>query len=391
MKTSLVALALTLAPMPAAAQDSRPASSGKAVADALVRLRGAKQLHRLTTPRHYVMRQGGEMVLLRLTGVEVGPVLKLTLQGRSFSSLSTSSIQFEVTYELGSDGLLTAITRSELRPAKKNQPEQRHGFLGRIADGKLTGRRLRNGIPGPAFTMPWSDNNLPFYMAWFLAPSLFDQGLPTTLRPEIVLEDQFGPNGIASEPTKVLRTLLRTSATPVKNTAGALVHTFQSKEESLTITVIATGKCKGKVIEVRFKNQATFSLINAKAYGQFQRDAALVVNEGQAGDVLRVLSSTQASYKAHKGVYAKSLVPLEAWDSYLTREIARLRSSYLVLLRVSPDGSRWMAIAVPSVPGKTGKRYLVINQTGKVHASKTRLELDDRCDIPKGAKPVVGR
>lgn len=57
-------------------------------------------------------------------------------------------------------------------------------------------------------------------------------------------------------------------------------------------------------------------------------------------------------------------------------------------LRTAPDGSAWMAIAVPAEPGKSGKRYFVVNQDETVYASETKLELDDSCAIPKGAKPL---
>lgn len=389
-RTALLALAL-LAPTPAFAQDATPASepAGLAVAKAIKKLRAAKQdFARLTRTRHYVMRRRGEVILFVLEGTITQPMdgppnpwrFDLVLKARRFSRPG----RIEFSYQVGTDGMLSRIGLQEVREPK-GKPSKTRGVQGTIENGQLSAKRVEDGQAGPGFTLPWSDNTLPAIFAWFVVPSLFDQGLPASLNPDLLLEEKLRPN-------RKLETASykRTSKVPFKNKAGVLIHTFETtgKHDTTKIAVAADGADKGLVLQVKVGKTRTFDYITPKAHAQLLKDAPLIANEAKAQKVLRSLHYAQDSHKRSKARFAASLDPLEAQDTYLAQRIQELQPAYLILIRAAPDGSSWMAIAVPAEPGKTGKRYFVTNAEGKVFASPTKLELDDSCAIPKGAKLV---
>ena len=61
---------------------------------------------------------------------------------------------------------------------------------------------------------------------------------------------------------------------------------------------------------------------------------------------------------------------------------------YLIVVRVSPQKDKYMAVAVPEDPGKSGRYYYVINQEGKMFRSTKEIPLNDACAIPDGLQPV---
>ena len=102
---------------------------------------------------------------------------------------------------------------------------------------------------------------------------------------------------------------------------------------------------------------------------------------------LRGIYYAQTRFKNKNQNYADDLEALS--DSLYPKSVAEGTSpGYLVLLRRSADGQKWMAVAAPEEPGKTGRYFYVTNHEGKTYRSKTAIELDEGCAIPAGAELV---
>ena len=61
---------------------------------------------------------------------------------------------------------------------------------------------------------------------------------------------------------------------------------------------------------------------------------------------------------------------------------------YLLLIRVSPDGKAWMAVAAPKDPGKSGRYYFAIDKEATLYRSAKAIPLSDSCQVPPGTSEL---
>ena len=163
------------------------------------------------------------------------------------------------------------------------------------------------------------------------------------------------------------------------------VYHLDSRNDPMETLVYAEGERAGQIHSITFdykKDQpdGSYVRISAAEAKQIEAAAPIVNNELMTQRRLSGLDWRQKSAKKENGRFSD-----EPEQLGLTEDVT---PGYLVLLRVSPDGQKWMAVAAPKEPGKTGKRYFAINQEGKVYASDEEIPLNDACSLPEGLKPV---
>lgn len=351
-----VALLLALAPAahagePAKAAGKPPAKPASALlADAL------KSAHKSGKLKAILAKQSfrSEDALVTWSG-------KATKQGTTISlrwALLKRPVKVQFTYAFDADGKLRSVNKS-------------FGPLGMRVDfqnGTATAVLLRPGRP--AYGMgkrPCDPQVIPRFLAELLLPALHAE-LPRAFRYKAVMEKSLG-----RARTEVPWTTFRRSAKPTKSPHG-LVYEVTLKTQDLAgkALVAASGKHKGRVLQ---------AVLNDKVHvAQTKPLDPRVINEQIAAAGLKAIHHEQS--RRPKG-FAASLSELVKGACCSLAHLTKGYSGYTFLIRRSPDKQRWMAIAFPNTPGKTGRLYFAVNQQGKIHASPKQVHLTDSCWLPK--------
>lgn len=386
MRAALL-LTLTLsAATPALAQDA-PLPAGDLLAKLLqtARQKGVLQ-HRLLTKRYYrAEERGGQTFLVTGQGAQTKTGLRFELT----ADLCVEGREAGLIYRFDAQGRLTGVTLSESRRGKTRETRIE------IAGGKTTATRIRDGAPsGKPREGIWTGDRISLFSTIVLLSSLGDLGLPNPTN--VLAEHEDDDIGKTRRPRQMV--VQRQAAKD-----GAQVITIDrvrpSGNRPLARVVVGVGKDQGVIREVALDPKPkgppgmTLKLIDPKDVPALRELIPVIANEARAARALRYVHSAQRNFRGRlrgkNNGYAETLEELAAARLIYDKQLAEGKSpGYMVLVRRSPDKQSWMAVAVPEQPGKTGRYYFAINQAGVVHRSKTPIELQDTCTLPKHAEPL---
>lgn len=394
MKTILPAtLILVALTGPAQAQTSKPTQAkqaklaGEWIAQALVTARQNKQLGRFLTKRTFYAPGGRNPMLISTEGETSAKGIEVRIHWEYVGI----SDKVDLTYRFGAQGLLReVITQTGTS-----------GWRMVISGAKIRTTRLRRGrvrrgsaaVRGRAQEAPFSQEVVPITFAMFVLPSLHDQGLPQELRCSLGKAKRLGS-------TRRMWGVIRRTTKPTRQPKLGLVHTvtlaFDRRGEFARALVAADGKQKGQLLRLTVQEGGPmhFERLSAAALKKLLERKPILTNETHAINSLKSIATAQTTYAQRKkgATFADSLDELvKSRHAYVLFHIKDgTDSGYMFFVRRSADApsKRWMAIAVPVTPGKTGKRYFVVNHDHQVYASDTKLELNDACSIPKGLKQL---
>ena len=118
-------------------------------------------------------------------------------------------------------------------------------------------------------------------------------------------------------------------------------------------------------------------------------------NEREAVAALRAIVSAQARHRSEAapvadGAYAdmSALARAQLVDRELATGIKDGYQFTVVACDLAP-GERWIAIATPKDPGRSGDRHFAVNHTGAVYSLGRPFPLDtQRCELPPDAVPL---
>lgn len=366
---------------PALAQDSRPASAQEPALDligaALLQADQNKVLERRLLEEQVFkavnLSKGPIQMVLRVRG-------KKTDEGISLEILATMIGMGErsIRYDFDRAGALRGIDLGITMRGRES----------RVCVGRVEGKELvikASRAEGEAQTrrVAWRRDVMPLELGAFVVPSLADQGLPKRFSGDALSVVSLGRSSTLVEentPTPFVD-----AGEVTKEGVRYRVYHLDSRNDPMETLVYAEGERAGQIHSITFdykKDQpdGSYVRISAAEAKQIEAAAPIVNNELMTQRRLGGLDWRQKSAKKENGRFSD-----EPEQLGLTEDVT---PGYLVLLRVSPDGQKWMAVAAPKEPGKTGKRYFAINQEGKVHASDEEIPLNDACTLPEGLKPV---
>ena len=96
--------------------------------------------------------------------------------------------------------------------------------------------------------------------------------------------------------------------------------------------------------------------------------ARIVANEGSAIGSLRTLTSVNEQYRARFGTYSSSLSALNALK-YIDNVLGSGSKSGYDFVNYSSNGVAWSVQANPTMPGRTGHRYFLMDEAGVIRFS----------------------
>lgn len=276
--------------------------------------------------------------------------------------------------------LAGALTRIEVEGAMRGRKER---VVGSVEGDELVVERSRNGKAEAPKRVAWRRDVMPMVLSAFVLPSLADQGLPKTLSGAVFKERSMGRSSMIRED----RTLTFTKGPAVKE-EGARYQLFHidSRNDPIEARVYAEGPRAGLLhsLTIDYKKdrpEGVYVRISAEEAAKLVKDAPLLNNEIGTLEQLANLRWRQENAKRNEGKFTEELNKVGLEEDERT-------PGYLVLLRVSADGQKWLAVAAPKEPGKTGKRYFVTNQDGAVYSSDKEIPLNDECTLPEGLTKV---
>ena len=258
-------------------------------------------------------------------------------------------------------------------------PRHRFSKAGKVVGAELVVTRSRDGKT-TELRHAWRRDAIPTGLATFVLPALADQGLELPLSGPPLRERRIGEDHCYGKKPVSLLAAGEVSEGEVR----CRVFELDYRRDPSEVRVYAEGPLAGQIHWIRAgqvsEPKTLFLRLAGEAAAKEQRAAALYNNEVAALHRIRSLHWSQLRAKNAKRVY--SVLP-EELGLQPGPELG-----YRILLGATPDGQRWMAVAAPVTPGKTGRRYFVTNHEGKTYTSDAAIALNERCRIPAGVEEV---
>lgn len=370
IRTTSLAIALAL-PALALAQDSRPAQEKQTpaldlIADALLEAHTKKVLGpRLLEEQIFFSEgDGGGPAVVRVSGAADAEGFRFKLNVTVFSR---RELKIEFLYTFDAMGRLRGVS---LTNGDRKQ-------VGVVKGGKLVVLRER-GEKSEETSVAWRTDALPSVLTVFLLPALADQGLPATVKGAFFRETSMGrDSAYRNEATFSKGEQVKEG----KQTYDS--YSLKSPRGDVVARVYAAGEHKGKVARIDMEREGRYERVSESELKERLKTLPLLKNEAATCSALRGLCYAQRRVITKNNKASDRLEDFK--DEGITEENFK---GYEVFLRSSPDGSKWMAVAVPRELNKTGRYYFVINGDEKVFRSKKEIQLNDECTIPKDLEQV---
>ena len=268
-----------------------------------------------------------------------------------------------------------ALTQVELNASMRGR-EQR--MTGKVEGEELVVESSNAGKARPSQRVAWRRDVMPMALGAFALPALADQGLPKQFSGAALRLERMGRSSMINENKPIT---FEAAGEVTKEGVRYRVYHLESKSDPIEALVYAEGELAGRLHSMTFdykKDQpdGSYVRISAAEAKRLAAEAPILNNELLTHRELRKLEWSQKRVHEQTGKFSDDPEKLSLGEDETP--------GYLVLLRVSPDGQKWMAVAAPKEPGKTGKRYFAINLEGGVYASDKEIPLGDECALPEG-------
>lgn len=316
-------------------------------------------------------RKGPMQALLRIRGEKsdkgISLVIQVTLAGMGERTMR---------YDFGPVG---ALERVELNASMRGR-EQR--LAGRVEGDELVVESSREGEAAKTQRVPWRRDVMPMALGAFALPALADQGLPQQFSGAALRLERMGRSSMINE-DKTIR--FQAAGEVTRDGVRYRAYHLESKSDPIEALVYAEGERAGQVHSITFdykkdEPDGSYVRISAAEAKRLAAEAPILNNELVTHRRVRELARQQQRARERAGKFSDEPEQLGLSEDETP--------GYLVLLRVSPDGQKWMAVAAPKDPGKTGKRYFAINLEGQVYASDQEIPLNDACTLPAGLEKL---
>jgi hypothetical protein len=381
MTRALPFVLFLLALSPALAQDSRPAGKEAPAAldligAALLKARENKVLKtRLLDEHAYYSEARGRPTLLVISGKTDAKGIHIELN----IEMITQGNTLVVRYSFDPAGDLRALAIGEER--KRGDKLRKELTRGKVEGDELVVTRSRDGEPkGETKRAPWRRDALPSILTVFVAPILADQGLPEKVEGIGFKEFNMGSKRAYRNPVSFSK-----KGVDKDGTHPYVVYRVETKSDPIEIRTYAEGPLKGQIALVTIdykskKPEGFYRRLNAKELKEILASKGMIKNEAMAMSSLGSLNYKQTEAKQRDSRYSDDAAKLNLSDEAYP--------GYELLLRVSPDGQRWMAVAFPQEKGKTGRLYFATTSDGGLYSSTKEIPLADDCQVPAGLKKV---
>ncbi len=316
-------------------------------------------------------RKGPLQALLRVRGQKSAKGISLEIHV-TLSGMGERTMRYDF-------DRVGALTQVELKASTRGR-EQR--MSGKVEGEELVVEVSRDGKAKPSKRVAWRRDVMPMALGAFALPSLADQGPPKQFSGAALRLERMGSASMIKENKTIT---FQAAGEVTKEGVRYRVYHLNSKSDPVEALVYAEGELAGRLHSMTFdyeKDQpdGSYVRISAAEAKRLAAEAPILNNELITHRELRKLEWRQKSALKRAGKYSDDPKELGLDEDETP--------GYLVLLRVSPEGKKWMAVAAPKEPGKTGKRYFAITHEGGVFASEKEIPLSDECTLPEGLTKV---
>lgn len=233
--------------------------------------------------------------------------------------------------------------------------------------------RVEGEPPEKPIRRSYDPDSIPLQVILFLAPLVREQ-LPAELHlsPGSELEP-----GRRINPEEV--SLLQVEASEVRLLTSVDLWRVRLSKQGEVLDCQRAPKSGGPAVI----SMSGISQAKAKA---LEDQRPLLIREAKAAELLVLLRNHQRDHFAKRGRYARKISNFKA----IGVPKADLEATgYRVVLKVSPDGREWIALAKPTKRDKTGRySFLIASRAFRLYRIRDVPQLPPDCKIPKGAEPL---
>jgi len=337
-----------------------------------------RQLERLTQKRHFVREalKGAASDAYSIVAKVEGDILDIEVKRADMLNKHVA----ETHYVFDAESKLIRIEVTWRNKTRICVPADDHIRVGQTAEDAKR-------------AMDWGPEFLGEELFYFVLPCLFEK-IPGEVSARVVRPDHIWEAAI-SKPLVQAITMTRGStsrAGKAKVQEFTLIAPGQTRQLG-TLRVVASGAEAGRFLETGYGNGAYRAATDAEAAAFTSREVGsgkaprgnrtVQKNEEQARAWLEKVHQAQTAFAGENdGAFAATFEELD-----LEVLGANTHDGYqFKLLRPEGAPGKYIALAKPFSPGRSGISYFVVNHEGSVFESESPLTVDEGCEIPATAK-----